>query len=364
MAHFLVSRLVALTVGLSLFALPGVAQTPPTAAAAPPPVRLMTVPDPGQTLRREFYGQVVARQTVDLAFQVGGQLVEFPVENGQRVRQGALLARLDLANFERAVRRAELEREQAQRDFARAAQLAESNVTTQARFDDARTALDLAEVALEEAREALADATLRAQFDGLVARRLVANYSTVAQGTPVLRLHDMSEPRVEIAVPERLFRRAGNLAGLAFTAALGGGLPEVTLDLAEFTAETEGLSQSYTVDLALPEVAGYRPIPGRTVTVVARLGQPDDATLRLPATALVTGADGSTRVMAFVPDTEGGDTGTVMPVPVSVTTREGAEIAVAADGALAPGREIVATGGHLLQPGDAVRRFTGFGEAG
>ena len=31
---------------------------------------------------RQFFGQIVASQTVDLAFQVGGQIVEIPVLEG------------------------------------------------------------------------------------------------------------------------------------------------------------------------------------------------------------------------------------------------------------------------------------------
>jgi len=325
------------------------------------PVRLMTIDEPDTGVTRQFHGQVVARQTVDLAFQVGGQLVELPVRNGQSVSEGDLLARLDPDPFARAVERAELNLQQAQRDFDRVQQLARSNVASEARFDEAQTALDLARVALREARDARDDATLTAAFDGLVAQRLVANFTTVAQGTPVLRLHDMSEPRVEIDVPERLFQRAGDTGGLRVTADFGPDRPAVPLTLAEFTAETQGVAQSYTVDLALPADAGFTPLPGRTTTVTVTLPRAASATLTLPMTALIHDADRRTQVMVFEP--AGGDTGTVRPLAVEVRSREGSEIGIAPDGALRPGMEIVSTGAHLLTEGQRVRRFTGFREA-
>ena len=66
-----------------------------TAQEAPPrPVKLMVLGSADTALTREFYGQVAARQTVDIAFQVGGQLIEFPVIEGQTLPEGALVARL------------------------------------------------------------------------------------------------------------------------------------------------------------------------------------------------------------------------------------------------------------------------------
>ena len=90
------------------------------------------------------------------------------------------------------------------------------------------------------------------------------------------------------------------------------------------------------------------------------LSQPGGDTLAVPPTALVATDDRGARVMVYEP--AGADTGRVRAVPVTVVSREGAEIAVATGEALEPGMEIVSTGAHLLTEGDRVRRFTGFGE--
>ena len=324
------------------------------------PVLLLEVSPPSSSVSRQFYGQVVARQTVDLAFQVGGQLVELPVRNGQTVSQGDLLAKLDIEPFDRALDRAKLNLTQAQREFDRVQQLARSNVASEARLDETQTALDLAKLGLRDARDARDDATLSADFDGLVAQRLVANFSTVAQGTPVLRLHDMSQTRIAIDVPERLLRSAGDLTGITFSADLGEGLSDIPVTIAEYTAETSGVSQSYTVELALPKIDGFTPLPGRTATVTATLPLTSDSPLTLPVTALLNTAKRTTQVMVYEP--ADGATGAVHAIPVTVVSREGADLGVVADEALEPGMEIVATGAHLLTEGQQVRRFDGFSE--
>jgi multidrug efflux pump subunit AcrA (membrane-fusion protein) len=74
-------------------------QSPAQEPAAPgvlPPVRLMEVTTPDNDISRQFYGRVVARQTVDMAFQVGGKPVGLLVLKSQTVTRGDLLAQLDL----------------------------------------------------------------------------------------------------------------------------------------------------------------------------------------------------------------------------------------------------------------------------
>ena len=52
------------------------------------PVKLLTVQSQDAGSVRQFFGQVVVRQTVDLAFQVGGQIVMFSAIEGQIIPRG------------------------------------------------------------------------------------------------------------------------------------------------------------------------------------------------------------------------------------------------------------------------------------
>jgi len=173
----------------------------PTAAQEDPRAVKTMVLGPSESQQvRQFFGTVVARQTVDLAFQVAGQLVSFPVVEGQPVEKGAIVAALDQEPFELALARAQVEKAQADRARARLEALSERTVS-EASLEDARSAAQLAAIAVRDARRSLENATLHAPFDGLVAARLVANFATVQAGAPVARLHDIGEWRVEIEVP-------------------------------------------------------------------------------------------------------------------------------------------------------------------
>lgn len=317
------------------------------------PVKLYTVVQETTGLSREFYGQVVARQTVDLAFQAGGQLVDFSVLEGQTVSEGELIAKLDTEPFELALEQARLRKSQTARDLDRLSRLSTSTVS-QASRDNATTADGLADVTLRDAERALANATLNAPFDALVAERLVANFTTVSAGTPVARLHDLSELRVEVEVPEILFQRAGRDRDFEIHASFPGNPQTYPLEIREFTTDATSVGQSFKLTLFF--VAGNVPevLPGSSVTVSARKKN-SNAGFEVPTSALVPDLSGTTSVMVFEETADGG----------RVVTRD-VDVEVADDGSfvvtkgLKEGEEIVAAGVSTLTDGQAVRRFAGF----
>ena len=317
------------------------------------PAKLMVVEANDGGVTRQFFGQVVARQTVDLAFQVSGQIVEFPVEEGEDIAEGALIASLDLEPFELQLQQAQLQFDQAQRQVERFDQLT-SSVSEVAR-EDASTQLGLARVALRNAEVALGHARLVSPFDGLVAMRNVANFTTTAQGTPVVRLHDMSELRIEIDVPEVLFQRAGESTPVDLVAKFPTSEKTYPLEVREFNAEASSVGQTFRATLALPRPEGLVVLPGSSATVFATINLGPVQQL-VPASAIRIGNDGSTTVMRFLP--EDGDIGSVEEVAVEVeATRDGQFNLISG---VEPGDEIVRVGAHAMTDGQKISRFNGF----
>ncbi len=332
-------------------ALPARAQDPQP-DVPPKPVKLMTLSSDPVAVERQFFGQVVARQTVDLAFQVAGQLEVLDAEEGTRKAAGALIAQLDLSGYERAVAEAQTNFDKAARDADRLESL-RGQAVSEVQVSDAQTQRRLAEIALESAREDLEHATLRAPFDALIARRLVANYQTVSAGTPVVRLHDVSELRVDIEVPEVLFRQAGQDANVAFHARLPGDPRRYDLALREFETETSSVGQTYTITLAFTENPGDFVFPGASATVFTSASGDAPGGILLPETALIFAPDGSASVMVY-------EDGTVRVQPVEIDVQDDSRILLT-DGP-PEGTQIVETGASQLSDGQAARPFTRIGE--
>lgn len=318
------------------------------------PVKLAKLEPSDRVLTRQFFGSVTARQTVDLAFQVSGQIRDFPVLEGAAVSKGTLIAKLDLEPFQRALDQARVQKDQADRAVDRFNQLSSSAVS-QVSIDDAQSAADLAALSVSEAEYALDQATLSAPFDGLVASRNVANFSTVSAGTPVVRLHDISEWRVEIDVPEVLFRSAGENPDLDLVGRFTGSDRTIPLELREFTAEASSVGQTFKITLAMLEEPGPGVLPGSSITVIANLNTPSQQAV-IPASAVVIDNAGRTSLMVF--DSDDGQTGVVRQQDVTLETNNDGEF-ILREG-LGDGIEIVVAGAKSLTDGQAVRRFLGF----
>lgn len=316
--------------------------------------KIIEVQSQDSAVTRQFFGHVVAKETVDLAFQVGGQIVELPLVEGERIEEGTVVAQLDLEPFELALDQAQVQRDQAERTLARLKKL-EGSTVSEVSVDDAETSLQLAELAVRNARRELNNATLLAPFDALIAARSVANFATISAGTPVARLHDMSELRIEIEVPEVLFQRAGTDPDMALWAQFPTDDKRYPVTPREFNAETSQVGQTYQITLGMAPPEDQTILPGSSVTVHATL-MGGSGEIHIPASAVSTGNDGSTNVMVFTPT--GADEGTVARRPVRVEPTIRGDVRVIEG--LEPGKEIVASGASQLADGDRVKRFAGF----
>ncbi len=328
------------------------ARTPSGDPTPIPAVRLLEVDAQRLWRTRSFFGRISARETVSLSFEVGGRLVDFSLREGSRLAQGEAVARLEADSFERAVRRADLDLKQALRELSRAKKLARSGAGSAVRAEDAETAAELARVALGDAQEALQDSVLVAPFNVVVSKRLGKEFSNVVAGQPIVSLHDMSEVRVEIDVPERVFQSVTDPSRITFDGELPDGR-KIELFLVEFEAETASFGQSFRAALMIQPEDAIGLYPGASMTVHAHLPI-EEAGTALPSSAILSSSDRDFEVMVFVPTSAG--LGVVERRRIELRAPGGTSFRALG---LEEGEQIVAAGAHLLTDGQTVRRYDG-----
>ncbi|MEO1330655.1 MAG: efflux RND transporter periplasmic adaptor subunit, partial [Pseudomonadota bacterium] len=166
------------------------------------------------TTQRRYPGVIEPSDITTLSFDVGGKLEEVSLSVGQRVEKGAVLAQLDLAQFEidvrnkeAALQEAEVLLEQDQADFARQETLLQRGSGTRLARDEARTDLRASEARLRQAQEALKaarqdleDAVLVAPFAGIVNSVDADSFATVSAGTAIASIYDASSYEVSFSV--------------------------------------------------------------------------------------------------------------------------------------------------------------------
>jgi RND family efflux transporter MFP subunit len=160
-------------------------------------------------------GALRARQAATLRAEVGGPVLEVLAEQGQPVKRGQLLARIDdvalqdqLIAARSAVRVASNALEVASAEEERNEQLAKAEVITRRDFERVQLARHQAQAQLSEAqsrlalvREQLGRTRIIAPFDGVVSERQVNAGDVVQPGSPLLTVVDPRSLELEASVP-------------------------------------------------------------------------------------------------------------------------------------------------------------------
>lgn len=333
-------------------------------------VKLMTVSRAVAPTDHGYAGEIRARTESRLGFRVGGKLVQRPVEVGQRVKAGQLLAQLDAQDLalvaqasQAQIAAAQTQRDLAAADLKRFTDLKAQGFVSGAEIERRQATLDAAEATLRQARAQAAVqgnqtgyARLLADGSGVVLSVEAEVGQVVAAGTPVLRLARDGARDAVIAVPEDRVGawQVGQVARVSRWSA--GGAPEEPMpaEVREIAASADPVTRTFQIKLALPPDA--KVALGATVSVQAEGSGPGAASpaavLRLPTSALIQAAGGNKDSAVWVFDPA---TSSVSLRTVKVSGIEGNEVLVGAG--LKDGEEVVAAGVHVLAPGQKVTRF-------
>ncbi len=325
------------------------------------PVKLFVAGDATAEIRREYPGSVAPTRNAELAFEVAGKIVEFPVEEGQRVDADALLARLDARDYDARLARARADLDKARADDRRGRRLAQQDpgAIAQITLDGYARALGVAEAAFLEAEKAKQETELRAPFAGVVARKLVDDFANVSAKQPIVNLQDTSTLEMVVSLPERdMVRGAGSVSTEDLNRRIApivviSSLPErhFSARILEFATAADPVTRTFSVTLGFDAPDDVRVLPGMTGKVAIELddGGDHDALL-IPAQAVV--ADASGRPAVWIVDR---DAMTVRRAAVELAAPTGDALRVLSG--LAPGQTIAVSGVHQLREGMKVSRF-------
>ncbi|MDG1205435.1 MAG: efflux RND transporter periplasmic adaptor subunit [Pseudomonadales bacterium] len=315
------------------------------------PAKIFKVVENAQTVRHTFVGRVDASQTVDVSFEVSGQLLTLPVLEGQSVEANSVLATLDTTDFELSLREARVQLKLSKQDLARKQKLLKDKGISPSIVDDALAVYELRQVNYDQAREALSDSSIHAPFDGYIAKRYADNYANVRAGDKIVRINDLSELFVYASIPEKLMATVTQEHIVSFTARFAFAPGETfPLTYRENTGEADAVAQTYLVTFAMQNPEGRNILPGMTATVDVerRANTTNESAIIIPITALVTNPDNTFFVWRYDEDSHD-----VSKQAVLIDSPTGRGVPIT-DG-LKGGDLIVATGANRLQRGMKVR---------
>ncbi len=151
-------------------------------------------------------GTLEATREVQIFNQEIGTIIELPFSEGDRVKEGDKLARLDDALIRAQLDKATATHKQAEVDLNRLTKLIKRNLASQDEVAQARTALELARAEEDLLRTRLNRTRIHAPFDGVVSQRNREPGDVVPLHSHILTVIDPASLRARIAVSELILK--------------------------------------------------------------------------------------------------------------------------------------------------------------
>ncbi len=147
-------------------------------------------------------GSLRSDEAVQIAPEIPGRIAEIRFQEGEPVKQGDVLVRLDdsLAQAELSDFEARFAFQKA--NFERADALSKGRNITERAFDEARQNVDTSRAGLELSRVRLSKHTIRAPFNGIVGIRLLSAGAFVSVGTAIVNLEKIDTLKLDFKLPE------------------------------------------------------------------------------------------------------------------------------------------------------------------
>ena len=329
------------------------------------PVKVFVVEGSEVDAVRSFPGKVDASQRAELAFRVGGQLQELPVKEGDLVKKGQVLARLDPTDYKLILEDRQARFDNTERNFKRARDLVADGNISRLDFDRMEAEYRSASAALSQAKKDLEYTVLIAPFAGRVAQRDVENFEEVMAKQTVMWLQNIDQLDIVINLPESVVRsvRGGvsrevgdgghtDPAVRATAQFEGRGDQTFPLRPKEIATKADPQTQTFRATFTMAAPTKFTVLPGMTATVLLDLSElvTYESVKWVPARAVQADSGLNPRVWLLNPETM-----TVSSRPVSIGRMSGSMIEIT-DG-LAGGEEIVAVGAPYLAQGMRVTRM-------
>jgi len=288
-------------------------------------------------------GTVEPIRTVGVNAQLSGAVLQVTAEEGDRVEEGEVLARLDDRELQAQLRSAEAAFAVAEAAYQRAERLVARQVITQPEYEAEQTAFAAAKAQLDQLRTRIGFTEVRAPIGGIVTSKSVQSGDVVGNQARLLEVAEVDTMVVRVSVSELdvVEIETGDLVNVRLDAF---GDEVFTAHVRRIFPAADPTTRLVPVEVALDNSNARRTRPGFLARVAFELAPKEEAIL-IPAAAIVSRGGGEG--VYLVADS------TVVLRSITPGLTEGGRVEVL-DG-LEVGDRVVTAGSNLLRDGGLIR---------
>lgn len=238
-----------------------------TLAVKPRPAKLVQVTAASNQRDLSFPAVIQAAQTAELTFQVGGEIREINVLEGDQVEAGVTIAKLDQRDALNVLAQARAEHDNASAEYDRAERLAAQDAISRSVLEGRKTQRDVALAALSTAEKALSDTVLKTPFRGGIAKVTGRQFQNV-QAKEAIAILQSDEVEAVINVPGTIIARMPQLVPVGVRVTLDAAPDvEIIATFKEASGEADPNTQTYRVSFSFVPPEDLFILPGMTATV-------------------------------------------------------------------------------------------------
>jgi len=285
-------------------------------------------------------GTVVPNEEVDIRSEVSGRVTSIGFREGDYVRRGTVLLRINDADLQAQLQKLTANRKLADANEQRLKRLFEKEAISRAEYEISQTNLTGTIADIENLKAQLAKTVIRAPFDGTIGLRHISTGSYISPASPIATLTNMNPAKIDFSVPAKyaqIVRRGSRI---------------------KFTVEGSGLNRIGTVYAVEPKVNPetramlLRAVsPNPNGTMVAGAFARIEVVLSVRGNAIVVPTE------ALIPEQNGQKVYVVrnrkaesVPVEIGLRTDRSVEIR----SGLHVGDSLITTGIQMVKPGGDV----------
>ncbi len=284
-------------------------------------------------------GTLLPNETVDLKAEMAGRISQILFSEGQFVRRGTLLLKINDVELQANLKKNQAELQLAHDTEKRQKQLLEAQAIGEADYNVAKSQIQTLNADADFLQAQLAKTQLFAPFDGTIGIRAVAPGGYVQAGTIIAPLRQLNPLKLEFSLPEK------------YSSVVKNGMT------VNFTTEAEAQKFSAKIVLIDPQIDADT----RTLRVRATCQNPNGKLMSGAFAKITFPIESKSQIMAptqaFVPTATGKQVflmknGKATPVDVVTGLRTETEMQI--ESGVQPGDTIITSGLLVLRPGTAV----------
>ncbi len=290
-----------------------------------------------------------AERWVDVRARRAGQVIALLKEEGDPVRAGAVMARLDADAAQISVAQREISYREAKQRYEREDALFQRNLGSKQTYESAKTQFESSKAQLEQAKLDLSYTAIRAPIEGIMTLRNIEIGNMVTNNQVVASVAKFDPLLARIQVTEKDFGKitVGQIARITVEAA-----PEKeftgTVKMISPVVDPESGTVKVTVEIPRTDKTLLRPGMFASVYIITETRQ---NTLVIPKKALVLEGEGN-QVFTFETDPESGrGQAQRKRIEIGFTDSDRLEIL----NGLSQGEQVITVGQEGLRPGSPVR---------